>query len=197
MGSNKKEAKTMNVRDFVVLCYGAFDGKINGKTNLQKKVYFLAASLGKVEELGYRAHYYGPYSAAVAEANSELKSLNYLSECSTSWGSDNRGFEIARYDFSLTDEGRRLLDRKRAKNPDIWEDLCDLAKKIKEAGNLDYWDLSIAAKAYFILDKKEKSASSREIQDAAKDLGWEVKKEELDRASTFLEKINLIKSLAA
>ena len=187
----------MNVRDFVVLCYGAFDGKIIGKTNLQKKVYFLAASLGKVEKLGYRAHYYGPYSAEVAEANSELKSLNYLSECSTSWGSDNRGFEIARYDFSLTDEGCRLLDRKRSENPDTWENLCNLANKIKEAGNLDYWDLSIAGKAYFILDKRGKSASSQEIQDVARALGWEVRRDELDRASAFLEKINLIKSLAA
>ncbi len=187
----------MNVRDFVVLCYGAFDGNINGKTNLQKKVYFLAASLGMVEELGYHAHYYGPYSADVAEANTELKSLNYLSECSTSWGSDNRGFEIACYDFSLTEEGFRLLHKKQRENPHIWENLCNLAKKIKEAGNLDYWDLSIAAKAYFILDQKGKSVSSQEIQGAAKGLGWEVTTEELDRASTFLEKINLIKSLAA
>ncbi|MFA6223357.1 MAG: hypothetical protein WC647_13685 [Desulfomonilaceae bacterium] len=187
----------MNVRDFVVLCYGAFDGNINGKTNLQKKVYFLAVSLGKAEELGYRAHYYGPYSADVAESNTELKSLNYLSECSTSWGSDNRGFEVARYDFSLTDEGWRLFERKRTENPDIWEDISTLAEKIKEAGNLDYWDLSIAAKAYFILDQKGKSVSSQEIQGAAKGLGWEVTREELDRASTFLEKINLIKSLAA
>lgn len=123
----------MKVRDFVVLAYGAFEGKIIGKTNLQKKVYFLGAGLNKVKELGYRAHYYGPYSAAVAEANSELKSLGYLSECSTSWGGDNRGFEIARYDFSLTEEGFKLLDRKKKENPDLWGEIENLAQRIKGA----------------------------------------------------------------
>jgi len=155
------------IRDLVVLAYGAFGGAISGKTNLQKKVYFLGVGLGKESELGYRAHYYGPYSPAVAEANSELKSMGYLSECSTTWGSDHRGFEIARYDYDLTDEGLRLLIRKKKEHSDMWRKIERLSDMMKSAGDLNYWELSIAAKAYFILRKHGGQASLEQIQKSA------------------------------
>ncbi len=182
----------MKTRDFVVLAYGAFGGAISGKTNLQKKVYFLGVGLGRESKLGYRAHYYGPYSAAVAEANSELKSLGYLSECSTSWGSDQRWFEIARYDYSLTEEGNRLCNRKRNRQPELYEEIQRLAAAIKAAGDLNYWELLIAAKTFFILKNHGATATFEEIQKVARDLGWEVTEQELDKASDFLEKMDLI-----
>lgn len=186
----------MKIRDLVVLAYGAFDGAISGKTNLQKKIYFLGVGLGKESELGYRAHYYGPYSAAVAEANSELKSLGYLSECSTSWGSDQSGFEIARYDYNLTEEGNRFLNRKKRECPELWQDVERLAQTIKSAGDLNYWELSIAAKTYFIVKNHGAAATFEEIQKIALRLGWEVTEPELEKASDFLGKMNLIQRAA-
>jgi len=47
-------------RDVLVLAYKAFEGDMRGKTLLQKRVYFLSVMLGI--EMGYEAHYYGPYS---------------------------------------------------------------------------------------------------------------------------------------
>ena len=187
----------MKIRDFVVLAYGAFDGAISGKTNLQKKVYFLGVGLGKESELGYRAHYYGPYSPAVAEANSELKSMGYLSECSTTWGSDHRGFEIARYDYNLNEEGLRLFSRKKKEHSEKWQEIQRLAQMMKSAGDLDYWELSIAAKAYFILTKHGGKASPEQIQKTAKELGWEVSEKELDKSGDFLGKMGLIERPAA
>lgn len=187
----------MKIRDLVVLAYGAFGGTIEGKTMLQKRIYFLGVGLGEESELGYRAHYYGPYSAAVAEANSELKSLGYLSECSTSWGSDQRGFEIARHDYSLTDEGRRLCNRKKNERPERWKEIQRLAEAIKTAGDLNYWELSIAAKTYFILKNHGTTATFEEIQKIAKGLGWEVTERELEKASDFLEKMDLVRRAAA
>jgi uncharacterized protein YwgA len=63
----------MLARDVLVLAYKAFDGDMRGKTLLQKRVYFLSVVLGM--DLGYEAHYYGPYSEQVASLNSELKAL--------------------------------------------------------------------------------------------------------------------------
>jgi uncharacterized protein YwgA len=186
----------MKIRDLVVLAYGAFEGAISGKTNLQKKIYFLGVGLGKESKLGYRAHYYGPYSAAVAEANSELKSLGYVSECSTSWGSDQRGFEIARYDYSLTEEGMRLYNRKKDEHPELYRDIERLAQAIKSAGDLNYWELSIAAKTYFILKNHKATATFEEIQKIAQGLGWEVTEQELEKASDFLEKMDLVRRAA-
>lgn len=186
----------MRIRDFVVLAYGAFGGTISGKTNLQKRVYFLGVGLGKESELGYRAHYYGPYSAAVAEANSELKSLGYLSECSTTWGSDQRGFEIARYDYSLSEEGKRLYNRKKNEHPDVSREIQRLVESIKSAGDLNYWELSIAAKTYFILKNHGTTITFEEIQKIAQGLGWEVTEGELEKASVFLEKMDLVRRAA-
>jgi len=182
----------MKTRDFVVLAYGAFGGKISGKTNLQKKVYFLGVGLGMESDLGYRPHYYGPYSASVAEANSELRSMGYLSECSTSWGSDNRGFEIARYDYALTEDGSRLLGRKQLEYRDIWDKLIAFAEVMKSVGELNYWELSIAAKSYFILKSAGAQIGTKEIQNEALKLGWEVREEEIQKACEFLERVQLV-----
>jgi len=46
----------MKIRDLVILAYGAFGGTIEGKTMLQKRIYFLGVGLGKESEFGYRAH---------------------------------------------------------------------------------------------------------------------------------------------
>lgn len=187
----------MKTRDFVVLAYGAFGGEIDGKTNLQKKVYFLGVGLGRESDLGYRPHYYGPYSASVAEANSELRSLGYVSERSTSWGNDNRGFEIVRYDYALTEDGRSLLETKKRENPNLWEEIHAFAEMMNSAGELDYWELSIAAKAYFILKNTGARVGPESIQEAAKELGWKVELEEIHKACAFLEKVGLVSRPAA
>jgi hypothetical protein len=187
----------MKIRDLVVLAYGAFGGEILGKTSLQKKIYFIGVGLGKEAKLGYRAHYYGPYSDAVAEANSELKSLGYLTECTNSWGSDQRGFEIARYDYSLTEEGKRLYKRKKSEHPELYREIQRLADAIKSAGDVNYWELSIAAKTYFMLKNHGRTATFKEIQRIAQRLGWDVTERELERAADFLAKIDLISRVAA
>src|SRR4051812_3349291 len=137
------------VRDVLLLAYKAFDGSMRGKTLLQKRVYFLSVVLDM--GLGYDAHYYGPYSEEISSANSELKSLGYISESSSTWGFDQKGFEMARYDYTLTEFGKRLSDRKAHEYESLWSRIESATDVLKQAGNLDYMELSIAAKAYFVL----------------------------------------------
>lgn len=80
----------MQPLDFVLFAHGAFDQGITGRTALQKIVYFLSVMMN--EDLGYNPHFYGPYSPKVAEANAELKELNYLEEATTVYGFNNQGF---------------------------------------------------------------------------------------------------------
>jgi len=189
--------RPIKTRDFLVLAYGAFNFKIRGKTNVQKRVYFLGVGVSMESKLGYRAHYYGPYSDEVAEANSELRSMGYLSERSTSWGSDNRGFEISRYDYALTEDGRRLFERKKRENPQLWEKLRDFAEVMNGAGELNYFELSIAAKAYFIAKNAKKKISLEYIKEEASNLGWDVSPGEIGKACEFLEKVKLVSLSAA
>jgi len=54
----------MLARGVLILAYKAFDGEMRGKTLLRKRIYFIKVILAI--DLGYEAHYYGPYSEQVA-----------------------------------------------------------------------------------------------------------------------------------
>jgi len=177
-------------RDVLILAYKAFEGDMRGKTLLQKRVYFLSVMLGI--DLGYEAHYYGPYSEKVAALNLELKSLGQVSESSSAWGYDQRGFEMARHDFKLTDVGARLAERKATELPRLWSRTRKAAKVISKAGDLDYMELSIAAKAYYVLNKLNGKATLEDIGGMLPKFGWSVSTEQLDRATDFLAKADLV-----
>lgn len=181
----------MRTRDVLLLAYDAFGGQISGKTTLQKKMYFLAVKLDY--DLGYGAHYYGPYSRDVAAANSELKALGHLKESVSGWGStDPQGFEIARYDYSLTSDGRRIVDRKRRQHPEEYDAIHRAAQEIRDAGEIGYMRLSVAAKAYFLLKRQGGRADLETIKTVARRFGWSVSELDLERAGEFLEKAGLV-----
>jgi uncharacterized protein YwgA len=180
----------MLARDVLVLAYKAFDGDMRGKTLLQKRVYFLSVMLGI--DLGYEAHYYGPYSEQIATMNSELKSLGYVSESSSAWGYDQRGFEMARHDFKLTELGTRLADRKAEQHSELWNQIQKASAVVTQAGDLDYMELSIAAKAYYVLNKLNGKATLEDIAGMLPKFGWSVSDKQLERATDFLAKANLI-----
>src|SRR4051794_11752051 len=101
----------MEARDFVQLALLATDGEIQGKTKLQKTVYFLGLMTDQLDDLGYRAHYYGPYSDEVAGAVGWLKTIGAVEQTSSGVGStDNSGFEVRRYDFRLNERGRKFAE---------------------------------------------------------------------------------------
>ena len=183
-------SEKLPVRDYILLAYKAFGGGVRGKTMLQKRMYFLSVMLNV--DLGFGPHYYGPYSSAVTSGNIELKSLGFLQEYSAGWGVDHRGFEMARHDYFLSDEGNKFATEKAEANAYLWGRVQEAAEVIKKAGDLNYMELSIAAKAYFALTKLKGSASLDEIHALLPRLGWNVSKEELEKATSFLEKAHLV-----
>ncbi len=70
----------MNTYDFVHLTLAAMGGEIQGRTKLQKTVYFLGVITDSLDGLGYRPHFYGPYSFEVADAIDQLKSLGFVDQ---------------------------------------------------------------------------------------------------------------------
>lgn len=184
----------MLARDVLILAYKAFDGEMKGKTLLQKRIYFISVMLGI--DMAYEAHFYGPYSEQVATLNMEMKALGYISESASAWGVDQRGFEMARYDFRLTEVGDRIASRKAATDPPLWEKIEKAAAVVKQAGDLDYMDLSIAAKAYYVLNQLNGKATLEDIAAMLPKFGWKVTEPELQRATEFLSKANLITKTA-
>jgi len=180
----------MQPLDFVLFAHGAFDKGITGRTALQKIIYFLSVIMKA--DLGYNPHYYGPYSPRVAEANSELKELNYLEEVTTVYGYTNQGFEMTKYDYSLTDDGLKLLERKKKQFSAEWKRICNIVDKIKSAGSMHYMELAMATKVFMIHVQEGGKSNKQLIKTKAKQLGWAIDDRSLDNALSFLEKLELV-----
>jgi uncharacterized protein YwgA len=183
----------MTPYDFVHLTLHAYGGEIQGRTKLQKIVYFLGIFTNSAEDLGYRPHFYGPYSAAVADAVNRLKALGFLVEYTLGSGAIGAGgFEIARHDFRLTDEGARIAAEKAEANPEVWSKITEAISRFRSAGELDYMRMSVAAKTYFMLRQSEKPATNVELSESAKGLGWQANPAEIADSISFLERLGLV-----
>jgi uncharacterized protein YwgA len=182
----------MQVRDFLLLAYRAFSaGRILGKTNLQKRIYLLGAMLGY--GLGFEPHHFGPYSSEVADANSQLRSLGYLRETVSSRGEAGpHGIRKARYDYELTEDGRKITEEKKKERPHEWKEIQKAVQRIERAGPIDYDTLAIAAKAHFLMMQEGGKARLKAIEESARELKWSITEKELRRACEFLKKLGLV-----
>lgn len=183
----------MTPYDFVHLTLLAVGGEVRGKTKLQKTVYFLGLMTGQLEELGYRPYYYGPYSDDVADAVSTLQGRGFVTSDVASVGTvDGDGFEVRRTDYRLTAEGRAMAEKKVGQNLGLFTELKKASLALKQAGELDYMKLSIAAKTYFMLHEKNAPATNGELEQLAKRFGWKVTPDQVREAAEYLRKLNLV-----
>lgn len=181
----------MQSRNITLLALDAFGGKISGRTLFIKRLFFLGELLGK--ELGYYAHYYGPYSDEIASNITLLKNAGLIREESMGFGMVNgAGFEVRRFDYELTEEGRKAVNWLQEQDPQEAMRIREAAKRIQEAGEVDYVDLSIAAKAYMILRKTNRPMIPQDIALEARKFSWRVDDPQVQRGIEFLKKLKLV-----
>ena len=187
----------MTTYDFVHLAFFAWGEKVQGRTKLQKLIYFLGIITESSQELGYRAHFYGPYSAEVASAVDDLRSMGFLDHSVTSFGADRAGFETARYDYSLNEQGTLIARQKMKSDSLLWKRISAGVEILKNAGDIDYVKLSIAAKTYFMLGEKKGGGHTSELARFADKFGWKVTQEQVQEAVAYLQKLGLVAERAA
>ena len=180
----------MNVTDLVISLVDASGGVVQGRTLLQKRAYFLTLLSGMDADLDFNAHFYGPYSAVVDNTVTQLKNLRFIEETATAYGVDNTGFEMKRYDYRLTPDGQRIAAKLRETAE--YQQISGFMKQMLEAGNLNYMELSIAAKAFFILKNKKEGMSKQEIIREAQKFDWNIQPASLEKAVTFLERLGVL-----
>jgi uncharacterized protein YwgA len=182
----------MNAMDFIISLIDASGGSIQGRTLLQKRAYFVT-ELGDIDvRLGFDAYFYGPYSSVVENAMTHLKNLRFVSEGATAYGIDNAGFEMKRYDYRLTADGESIAARLR--NTAEYAAIKRSLNLLSKAGNPDYMELSIAAKALFILKKKKEGMSKAEILREAQKFDWNIRPTSLESAVSILEKLGMVRA---
>jgi uncharacterized protein YwgA len=185
----------MSPYDFVHLSILAVGDEIKGRTKLQKTIYFLGVLTEMLPELGYRPHFYGPYSDSVAASVNRLKSLGFLTENTVGASAvGSSGFEIARHDFKLTEEAKRIAQEKADRNPDVRKRIKNVAVRFLEAGDVDYMKMSVAAKTFFILSNSGKPATPAELSYSASRLGWNPTPQEVEESIEFLKKLGMVKA---
>jgi uncharacterized protein YwgA len=184
---------TIDSYDFVHLALYAKGGRIQGKTKLQKTMYFLGVMTECLDDLGYRAHFYGPYSEEVADAMGQLCSLGFVTTTSSVWGVDARGFEMTRTIYCLSEDGKSIAESKSRQNPELWKKIKDAVKLMNRAGDLDYMKLSVAAKTFFVLGQKDGSASLEDLVALANKFGWKVTEDQVTDAARFLKRLDLVR----
>ena len=182
----------MDLRDFVALTILANGGEVKGKTKLQKLVYFVGVLTEQLDELGYRPHFYGPYSDEVAYAIGQLRAIGAVDQNETDWGIDRSGFEVKRYDYRLNDAGRKFVDGLAKQDRTLFDKIKSALEVYKRSGDLDYMDLSIAAKTYFLLGQKKGKSNMKELAELAPRFGWNVRVEQIQKAAKYLEKLGLV-----
>jgi uncharacterized protein YwgA len=181
----------MNAAQFLLSLVDASNGTIQGRTLLQKRAFFVSLLSGVDSGLGFDAHYYGPYSSTLDNAVAQLKNLDFVDEDDTPFGVISGGFEMRRYDYKLTSQGNEVAEKLR--KTDEYKLIRESVKKIEAAGNPNYFELSIAAKAFFILRKQRRPMSTDEIKREAEKFHWEIQPQSLEKAVTFLQRLGLTK----
>ena len=104
---------------------------------------------------------------------------------------DSSGFEVARYDFQLTDDGEIVAKEKAATHATLWERIRKAVQTLKDANAEDYVKLSIAAKSYFMQTNEKLKLSAEELSRRTSEYGWNVKPEEFIEADELLISMNL------
>jgi len=181
----------MNATDFLISLVDASDGSIQGRTLFQKRAYFVTLLADLDLDLQFDAHFYGPYSSVVDNGITNLKNLSFLQESATAYGIDNTGFEMKRYDYRLTADGKKIAETLRGTAE--YKKIRDVIRELTEAGNLNYVQLSIAAKAFFLLRRKKSGLSKKEILCEAQKFDWNIPPASLESAVAFLEKLGVLK----
>jgi len=184
----------MNSAQFIITMFHGFGGKISGKTLLQKRAFFVSLLSGIDPGLGFDAHYYGPYSSAVDSTVSQLKDMGFLQEEVSDFGVMSGGFEMRRFDYSLTEQGEQIADGlKMLPEPTA---VLKGIESIIQAGDPNYVELSIAAKAYFIVSKQKRPMSVSEITKEAEKYNWNIGEQSLRKAVDFLRTLGVAKDAA-
>ena len=180
----------MHIQDLILLAIGNEPGKtLRGRTTLQKKLYFL--SVLKDVDLGFRPHYYGPYSSWVEENLDILVSCGFLNEVTETFSSAQNVFgEIRRHTYSLTSDGDTIMDNiQKLKEYSNWNE--ELKRINEQPLANDFNKLSIASKVHYIIKVKER-ATPEQIRQTARKYGWQISDSDIEEVSLFLQNLLLI-----
>ena len=186
----------MHIIDIILLVIkGEKDSELRGRTLLQKKIYFLSVMMER--DLGFTAHYYGPYSSYVAGHLDSLVNYEILKETLVALTSNppeqSPLGEIRKhtYIYSLMPNAFKEVWEVTKKKPGFKEWKQKLRAINDQSIARDSNRLSIAAKIHYIVDWKG-GKNAEEVLQTAKEYGWSFTLEDIKNVLSFLTGLELV-----
>ena len=181
----------MHITDILLLVVKSEgENGLQGRTLLQKKVYFLSVLMDDFD-LGFSPHYYGPYSSYIASHLDSLVNCGLLKEVTESFSNEQNVFgEIRRHTYFAPDNFEPIWqDIQRKPRFPEWKDALNRinAQQISKHFN----KLSIAAKVHYIVSWEGQS-TLEQVRQVAEGYGWDVSTEDIESVLSFLTKLELI-----
>ncbi len=180
----------LSTAEFLLLLLENWNRKIEGRTLLQKRAYFVQKIVGQ-NYCSFRPHFYGPFAPEIDSAISLLVQLGFVKEDEIRFDSGKSSHDgRIRYDYSLTNEGASLACTLNEKNTNSATKIGQAASRITSSGDLDYNQLSLAAKVSYVLDADPQPLTADTICSRAEKLGWDVGQESILPVTRFLQSLN-------
>lgn len=180
----------MNVYDVAAMTIHSNGDMIEGRTAMQKLIYFNSVKIPSINMRPYTHHFYGPFSREVATALEEMSALSYLNEVSRS------GFYDV-YAYLLTTKGKKYADHLRSKYPEEFAKIADIVAKCREFCQLKPKPLSYAAKAHYILANTEMAKDRYgpdDVQRVAEDFDWNISTDDVKTGMSLLQELGLVRT---
>jgi hypothetical protein len=182
----------VRVDELVLLSVGsAGEDGVEGRTRIQKIVYFLAERLGI--NARFSPYFYGPYSELVAQSLASLVVRRLVTESAESFSTPGP-FEGRAYTYALTEQGAEAIRALKKERPGE----CHAA--LEALGQLLADDpstraLAVASKLYVIVRRSPRPVPVEALQRRAKGLGWRIGDSDVADGVTFLVEQRLLEEV--
>lgn len=176
----------MDIPELVMAVLNVEPDGIDGRTAVQKLVYFASVKIKK--DAGYGPDFYGPFSPIVAAHMQDLAGLDFVVEKGRRTMRDR-----VMYSYYLTDDGQELVKKIEEKYPKEYSIIRNVVKKCGKIVHYNFRVLSWAAKVHFILRQTGKAMTHEEAIEIGRLFGWKLSEREIDSAVKLLLALGLAK----
>lgn len=180
----------LTVQDAALVALDAAEGTIEGRTAMQKIMYFVSVALDR--DFGHRAHYYGPFSRTVEGAltlsalgEDVIERVELLPE----WSS---GRDLRKYTYELTPDGEKVAEAAAKEHPEEAATVRETVEAVRSVvPDLDQYTLSMAAKVDYIVYQQtdRERIPLSEIPKLANQLGWRISEPQVEKSVELLTKL--------
>ena len=176
----------MDCHDALLMTVDQNGGSLHSRTTIQKLGYFYTQKM-KGFAPKYVPYFYGPFSNELASALIDLSAFSFVNEIAYS------GF-YGGYTYELTESGKNFAKKASRRNENEYKEIGDILAVCKESCDLKPAPLSYAAKCHYILTHDGRTEhTKKDIQQAGKDLNWDISNKDVDQGIILLQGLSLVK----